>query len=70
MQHGKIKFACKSYWSFPLRIFSGNVTKSVETADLIICTEEILKGKLYFLCNGNSDEEIFSYFEEENAGDG
>ena len=46
------------------------MTKSVETADLIICTEEVLKGKPYFLCNGNSDEEIFCYFEEENAGDG
>ena len=33
-------------WSFPLRISSVNV----ETADLVTFTEEILNGKLYFLC--------------------
>ena len=31
-------------WSFPLRI------SSVNTADLVTFTEEILNGKLYFLC--------------------
>ena len=33
-------------WSFPLRIFSVNVT-----ADLVTYTEEILIGKLHFLCS-------------------
>ena len=33
--------------SFPLKIFS----KQQETADLVRFTEEILNGKLYFLCS-------------------
>ena len=33
-------------WSFPLRISLVNVT-----ADLVIFTEEILNGKLHFLCS-------------------
>ena len=36
-------------WSFPLRISSVNVTKSA-TANLVTFTEEILNGKLHFLC--------------------
>ena len=39
-------------WSFPLRIFSVNVTKSVENCCLVTFTEEILNGKLHFLCSG------------------
>ena len=41
-------------WSFLLRTSSVNVTKSVtqETVDLITFTEEIVNGKLLFLCNG------------------
>ena len=38
-------------WSFPLRISSVNVTKSLEIADLVTFTEEILVGKLHFLCS-------------------
>ena len=37
--------------SFPLRISSVNVTEPQETADLITFTEEILNGKLHFLCS-------------------
>ena len=41
-------------WSFLLRTSSVNVTKSVtqETVDLVTFTEEIVNGKLPFLCNG------------------
>ena len=35
--------------SFPLKISSGNVTKSA--ADLVTFTEEIFNGKLDFLCS-------------------
>ena len=38
-------------WSFPLRISSVNVTKSAVPADLVTFTEEILNGKLHFLCS-------------------
>ena len=37
-------------WSFPIRIFSVNVTKSA-AADLVTSTEEILIRKLHFLCS-------------------
>ena len=37
--------------SFPLRISSVNVTKSAGHADLVTFTEEILNGKLNFLCS-------------------
>ena len=47
-----IQHCKKKKWSFTLRIFSVNVTKSAETANLIIFTEETLNGKLYFLCSG------------------
>ena len=36
---------------FPLKISSVNVTKSAGTADLVTFTEEILNGKLQFLCS-------------------
>ena len=36
---------------FPLRIYSINVTKSQETADLFTFIEEILNGKPRFLCS-------------------
>ena len=38
-------------WSFPLRISSVNVTKLEFPADLVIFTEEIVNGKLHFLCS-------------------
>ena len=38
-------------WSFPFRISSVNVRKSSRTADFTTYTEEILNGKLDFLCN-------------------
>ena len=37
--------------SFPLRIFSVNATKSTGNANLVTFTEEILNGKLHFLCS-------------------
>ena len=40
--------------SFPLWISSVNVIKSAGTADLVTFTEEILNGKLHFLCSANS----------------
>ena len=46
--------------SFPLRISSVNVTKSAGTADLVTFTEEILNGKLDFLCSRSP--EIFQKF--------
>ena len=38
-------------WSFPLRIFSVNVTKPQFPADFLTFTEEILNEKLHFLCS-------------------
>ena len=48
-------------WSFPLKISSANVTKSTGScgfrpqvpADFVTFTEEILNGKLHFLCSVN-----------------
>ena len=37
-------------WSFPLRIFSVNVTKFA-VSDLVTFTEEIYNGKVHILCN-------------------
>ena len=37
--------------SFPLRVSSVNVTKSAFSLDLATFTEEILNGKLHFLCS-------------------
>ena len=37
--------------SFPLRFYSVNVTKPAVSADFITFTEEILNGKLHFLCS-------------------
>ena len=41
-------------WSFPLWISSVHTTKSAETADLVTFAEEILNGKLHFLCSAIS----------------
>ena len=38
-------------WGFPLSISSLNVTKSAGNCDLVTFTEEILNGKLHFLCS-------------------
>ena len=38
-------------WSFPLRISSVNVSKAQFPADLVTFIEEILNGKLHFLCS-------------------
>ena len=38
-------------WSFPLRICLLNVTNLQKTANLVTFTEEILNGKLHFLCS-------------------
>ena len=38
-------------WSFLLRISSLNVTKPQFLADLVTFTEEMLNGKLHFLCS-------------------
>ena len=40
-------------WSFPLRIFLLNVTKSAGNCGLATFTEEILNRKLHFLCSEN-----------------
>ena len=37
--------------NFPLRISSVNVAKPHLTEDLVTFTEEILNGKVHFLCN-------------------
>ena len=41
-------------WSFPLRISSVNMTKSTGNCGLVTFTEEILNGKLHFLCSVGS----------------
>ena len=44
-------------WSFPLSISSENVTKSAGNCWFVTFTEEILNGKLHFLCSvENCDE--------------
>ena len=48
---GVYYFSLHKKWSFPLRISSVNVTNPQETADLVTFTEEILHGKLHFLCS-------------------
>ena len=45
-------------WSFPLRISSVNMTKLHFPADLVTLTEEILNGKLHFLCSEQSGQSI------------
>ena len=40
-------------WSCLLRISSVNVTKSAENCGLVTFTEEMLTGKLHFLCSVN-----------------
>ena len=47
--------------SAPLRIASVNVTSPQETADLIRFTEEILTGKLHFLCSAKFKEKSLKY---------
>ena len=41
-------------WSFPLRISSVNVTKSAVSCGFDHTYEDILNGKLHFLCSENS----------------
>ena len=56
---GLVKVSLHKKWSFPLRISSVNVTKSSVSCgfgpqfpkDLVTYTEEILNGKLHFLCS-------------------
>ena len=58
-----IVFTLQKKWSFPLRISLSNMTKSVETADLVTFTEEILNGNLIFLCTvtvNNQDARLMS----------
>ena len=54
-------------WKFPLRISSVNMTKSLETSDLVTLTEEIFIGKLHFLCReryyGNFCQKGHVYYE-------
>ena len=42
--------------NFPLKI-SVNVTNMQFLADLVTFTEEILKGKLHFLCSDTNDDQ-------------
>ena len=46
-------------WKFPLRVSSGNE----KTVDLVTFTEEILNGKLHFLCSAMSfgDDHLNDY---------
>ena len=46
-----LKMTLHKKWSFPFRISSVNVNNPQETADLVTFTEEILNGKLHFLCS-------------------
>ena len=48
---------CTKKWSFPLRISSVMWPNPQEAADLPTFTEEILNGKLHFLCSGCSSKE-------------
>ena len=50
-QINAVPFQCSPHrkWRFSLRISSVNVT----TADLVTFTEEILNGKLHYLCSGS-----------------
>ena len=43
-------FTLRKKLSFPLRIPSVNPTKSAVSTDLVTFTEEILNGKIHFLC--------------------
>ena len=47
----KSTFPLHKKWSFPLRIYSVNVSKPQFPADLVTFTEEILNGKLHFFCS-------------------
>ena len=48
-------------WSLPLRISSVNVNRKLQkTADLVTFTEEILNGKLHFLCSGEATMKRYS----------
>ena len=55
-------------WSFPLGISSVNVTKPQKFADLVTFIEEILDGKLHFLCSvvwyitNHKNNELFQFF--------
>ena len=51
----KSAFVEKYLWSFP----SVNVTKSAVSADLVTFTEEILNGKLHFLCSVRNLSNIY-----------
>ena len=58
---------CTKNWSFPLRISSVTVTKSAGNyAYLITFTEEILNGKLHFLCSDTCKNNVFdnSFFSQ------
>ena len=47
---------CARKWSFPLKIYSENMNFP---ADLVTFTEEILTGKLHFLCGDESNSFLF-----------
>ena len=58
----KLNYDCTKKRSFPLRISSGNVTILRFSADLLTFTEEILNGKIHFLCSEDCDL-YFCYIE-------
>ena len=69
-------FALHKKESFPIRISSGNVTKSAVFADLVTFTKEIFNGKLNFFCVvlflpniGTADTKIDFNFEGKGAND-
>ena len=49
--HLSREYTLHKWWRFPLQISSVNGPDPQETADLITFTEEILNGKLHFLCS-------------------
>ena len=67
MQYSNIRVKFSQYslhkkWSLPLRISSVNVTKSAGNCGFSTFTEEILNGKLQFLCSDRcvpNQEDIF-----------
>ena len=53
---------CTKKRTFPLRISSANVIKSVGNADLVTFTEERLNGRLHFLCSDLTSKSKSSLF--------
>ena len=55
-------FTLRKKLSFPLRIPSVNPTKSAVSTDLVTFTEEILNGKIHFLCRKECKKQYTNIF--------